>query len=280
MLIVTGTKRSGTSMWMQILRAAGIRVHGEAFPRDWGDMIRAANPHGFFESPLRQGIYFATNPHPKSGAYLHPRETRDLAVKVFIPGVVRSDLAFVDKVLASLRGWREYHGSLMRLYELEREARREKLEAEGKAYRPPAYLSPVLEWWRENYALIADHLLRRYPIHIVAYESVLEDPHRYIPEALEWLGVGDVSEALRQVDPSVRTHRGDAHEAEPDLPDDVARTFDGLYERVRDRRPIEPAFVEELNATQKKLAPRIEEELREVRRRELERRKALREQVP
>ena len=35
MIIVTGTKRSGTSMWMQILAAAGLPVFGEAFPRSW-----------------------------------------------------------------------------------------------------------------------------------------------------------------------------------------------------------------------------------------------------
>ena len=32
MIFVSGTKRSGTSMWMQVLRAAGLPVLGEAFP--------------------------------------------------------------------------------------------------------------------------------------------------------------------------------------------------------------------------------------------------------
>lgn len=260
---------------MQILRGAGVRVHGEAFPRDWGDVIRAANPHGFFESGLRTGIYFATNPHPKTGAYLRPEDTRDLAVKVFIPGVVRSDLAFITKVLASLRNWREYHGSLSRLYAMELRGRREKAEAEGKDYRPPRFPTPVLEWWRENYALICDHLVRRYPIHIVAYESVLEDPHRYIPEALSWLGVGDVDAALERVDPSVRTHRGNVSENEPDLSERVAAVFDELYERVRDRKPLEQSFVKQLNAVQAELAPRIEAELREIRAFERERRQAM-----
>ena len=40
MLFVTGTKRSGTSMWMQVLRAAGLPVIGTEFPRDWGEVIR------------------------------------------------------------------------------------------------------------------------------------------------------------------------------------------------------------------------------------------------
>ena len=118
MLLVTGTKRSGTSMWMQILKAAGVEILGDAFPRDWEDVIRDANPHGFFESQLREGIYFATNPSPTTGAYLRPEQTTDLAVKVFIPGVIKSDTAFIGKVLASMRNWREYGSSLRRLRSL------------------------------------------------------------------------------------------------------------------------------------------------------------------
>ncbi len=80
MIIVTGTKRSGTSMWMQILKAAGLRVLGEAFPRDWGETIRDANAQGFYESPLRHGIYYRTNPHPRTGAFLPPQDTKHMVV--------------------------------------------------------------------------------------------------------------------------------------------------------------------------------------------------------
>ena len=72
MIIVTGTKRSGTSMWMQVMVAAGLPVIGEKFPRDWGEVFREANPGGFYESELMTGIYWETNPHPQTGAYLFP----------------------------------------------------------------------------------------------------------------------------------------------------------------------------------------------------------------
>ena len=65
MIFVSGTKRSGTSMWMQVLQAAGLPILGKAFPRNWGTgPLRDANPDGFYETLLRNGIYFATNPHP------------------------------------------------------------------------------------------------------------------------------------------------------------------------------------------------------------------------
>ena len=67
MMIVTGTKRSGTSMWMQILIGAGYPIIGEAFPMRWEHTIKAANPEGFYESHLRRSptvlVDAAHNPH-------------------------------------------------------------------------------------------------------------------------------------------------------------------------------------------------------------------------
>ena len=103
MIIVTGTKRSGTSLWMQILIAAGIPYFGEAFPRDWETTLKEANKEGFYESMLRAGIYYATNPHPRSGAYFFPEQVERHCVKVFIPGLVRTDRAYIGRVVASMR---------------------------------------------------------------------------------------------------------------------------------------------------------------------------------
>jgi len=118
-IIVTGTKRSGTSMWMQALKAAGLPVLGEAFSGSWGESIRDANPKGFYESPFRQGVFYATNPDPKTGAYLRPEETKRVVVKVFVPGLIRTDIAYVDHVIATMRPWREYTRSIRKLYALE-----------------------------------------------------------------------------------------------------------------------------------------------------------------
>lgn len=263
MIIVTGTKRSGTSMWMRVLQAAGLPLIGDAFPGKWGETIRDANPGGFYESLLRRGIYFATNPHPRTGAYLFPDDTRGYAVKVFIPGLIRSDRAYIDKVIATMRPWREYVTSLERLYDMEHEAR-EKLA--GKSLPKPPRLPSALEWWAENYSLLSDLLTRRYPVHMVAYDSVLARPHEIIPEAIGWLGIGDPEAAAKVVDEKSRTQ-----EARPDeLPDPSieprdAAVFDAYYERVRDRQPIDVELIDELNAANERLAPRIAEALAKVR---------------
>lgn len=66
MVVVTGTWRSGTSLWMQVLQAAGLPVIGDRFPKRFA-ALRQANPAGFWESRLRTGIYYATNPDRETG---------------------------------------------------------------------------------------------------------------------------------------------------------------------------------------------------------------------
>jgi hypothetical protein len=243
MIIVTGTKRSGTSMWMQVLQAGGLQLVGEAFPKKWDQTIRDANPHGFYESPLRRGINFTTNPHPKTGAYLPPGLTRDVAVKVFIPGLVRSDLAYIHRVIASMRPWREYVRSLDRLYAMEHESLEKK---SGRTRQAPVRVPPMLEWWHENHSLIRDVVVRQYKAHFVSYDAVLRDPEKVIREVFGWIAVGDADQALAAVKPETRTQKVQEH-----LPDEPpeAEVFDDLYALVDSGKPLTGSFIEKLNET-------------------------------
>jgi hypothetical protein len=258
MIIVTGTKRSGTSMWMQVLAAAGFPTLGEAFPRDWARTIRAANPEGFFESPLRNGIYYATNPNPKTGAYLAPEATRRTVVKVFVPGLVKTDMAYVDKVLCTVRCVREYAASLERLYAMER---KNKAEADRQAGRAPLpgidHMPAWLEWWHDNYRLLSDTMMRRYPLHMISYASALAEPEKVVARALDWLGARRVDAAVARVREGLRTQH-DGAEAQPFPADaDTTAVFDELYARVHEQRALDGAFLARLDATHEKLAPLI-----------------------
>lgn len=254
MIIVTGTKRSGTSMWMQILIAAGLPPFGDAFPRKWGDRIREANPAGFYESLLRLGIYYKTNPHPKTGTYFFPEQVEQHVVKVFIPGLVRSDRAFIGQVVATMRPWREYEASLLRLYAME-DAKLPQMR------RPPRRLPPALEWWAENFQLLRDIATRRYRVHVQSYDGLLRDPSKVIAEVIDWLGHGDANAAVEAVQPELRTQeKPESDSIEPEL----ATVFDELYAAIDRGDAVSSAFVEMLNETNIILAPRIAEQERAI----------------
>ena len=257
MIIVTGTKRSGTSLWMQILIAAGIPYFGEAFPRDWETTLKEANKEGFYEFMLRNGIYHATNPHPRSGAYFFPEQVERHCVKVFIPGLVRTDRAYIGRVVASMRAWREYEASLQRLYVME-DAERNKNGGEDAA---PERMPPALEWWSENFALVRDISIRKYPVHAQSYDGLLRDPEKVIAQTIAWLGVGDADKALAAPKPQNRNFQ---QPASTSVPAEAAAVFDELYDAIDKRRELTHAFLLKLNETNELLTPQLRESGRRV----------------
>lgn len=235
-------------MWMQILAAAGLEVIGEKQPQHWGEHLTSANPDGFYESELVAGIYFRTNPHPVSGAFLFPDQTMHHAVKVFIPGLIRTDLAFIDRVIATVRPWRAFARSRDRLRALTRAA------AGGEEV---ATLAPGLEWWSENFALVRDVATRRYPVHMLSYDSLLADPEGTIAAVLAWVGVGDPVRGCAVVR---RERLGQREEGEVDgsglEPRHVA-AMDELYEHIHVGKALSQALVDQLNQVDRELRPRL-----------------------
>ncbi len=250
MIFVSGTKRSGTSMWMQVMQAAGLPILGQAFPRNWGNSaLRGANPDGFYESLLRNGVYYRTNPHPQTGKYFLPEHVAGYAVKVFVPGVIRSERAYIEYVLANVREWREYEASINRLYAMEAE-NLDKQRAKGVEVEEPFNFPPAYEWWMENFALVRDISLRRYPALLQTYDQVLEDPAGVIGRVLGKIGHGDVDAAVAAVKPDNRTQtRPESDAVEPKL----ARVFDDLYAAVAAGKGFGPALLRTLNDTNQAL---------------------------
>ncbi|NVB40194.1 hypothetical protein G6O69_20270 [Pseudenhygromyxa sp. WMMC2535] len=251
MLVVTGTPRSGTSMWMQILVAAGFDAIGEPFPGDWRSLLREANPDGYWESQLLGGVYYRSNPHPLTGAFLFPDQTRFHAVKIMIPGLVRSDIAYLDRVVATVREWRQFCASRERLQTMIDQHL--GLDPHEELFR--SRLPPALEWWLDNFALLRDIATRRYAAHVCSYQSLLDDPHEAIAEVLRWLERGDLDAAVAAVRPQHQTQRAQA--PTPALEPEFVEVFDELYDHIHRGLPLSAAFLTKLNETDLALRPQI-----------------------
>jgi hypothetical protein len=166
-----------------------------------------------------------------------------------------------------MRDWREYQASIRRLYRMEYEAKRSAAERQGRpAEVVPhyTYLAPALEWWNDNFTLLRDALIRRYPLHMVSYGAVLREPAGVVRETLGWLGRGDQARALAVVRESLRTQSAEAlQEAEPSgLTPAQEELFDELYRHVDQRLPLSGALIDRLNDTHDQLEPRIAEAVR------------------
>ena len=271
-------------MWMQLLNVAGFPPIGTAFPRDWENTLKDANPAGFWESELRKGIYYATNPAPRTGTYLFPEDTRRHAVKVFIPGLIKTDRAFIDGVIVTVRPWRQYVRSLRRLYAIEREAKRQARaesanEGSGDDIPDPVFFPPMLEWWMENFSLISDIVTRRYPFYMVSYNAVVEKPEQSVRGVFDWLKGGDVEAAIAHVQPPLRTQGGlqddSVVDEEGQLEPEVIEVFDQLFQVVHAQKPLTQAFVDRLNEINNLLTERIQVAVKETTGAQIERRKVI-----
>lgn len=260
MILVSGTKRSGTSMWMQALAAAGLPTIGTPFAAHWEASIREANPRGFHESILRQGIFYATNPHPKTGRWMHPDAVRRHVVKVFVPGLVRTDYAYIDHVVGTMRDWRCYGGSLTRLTGMEDAWIATQPDGDTRlanARRNRTVLPHPVEWFLENHELIRDVAVRGYPVNLCTYARVLRDPERELGAVLRWLGEGDVAAAVAAIEPSLTTQ--DPVEGDLGMDPAHAEVFDTLYATIDRNEPLRGPLIDELNRIRDALVERYGE---------------------
>ncbi len=215
-------------MWMQALGAGGVSVLGDAFPLDWKHTFADANVNGFFESSLWNGINSSTNPDPASGALITAEQSRDVAAKVFLPGLARSHREYLDRVIVSLRDWRAFEQSRLRADVIY-----------GRAADHNTVHQRVWRWWHEVTVGVTDIVRRGYPCRVVDYDAVLADPEGQMRPILEWLHVDvDVDAALSVVQPSLRTH---AHSPTPDVPAVWVDALDEVQESLREG-PLTPAL--------------------------------------
>jgi hypothetical protein len=253
MIVVTGTRRSGTSMWMQVLAASGIPVIGDAFPFGWERTIAEANPRGFFESRWRRGVWWATNPDPATGAWVSADQVRGHAVKMFARGLARTERAYIERVIVCVRDWREYGPSLARLEALERAGR---TAGAGRASR--RRLPAALEWWTELMLVLRDVAQRGLDARLVAYDAAVSAPTDVVAPVLRWLGAPDVDAGVLAVEGALRTVRA----SEVDHCADAAwqptaeqcGAFDALVACARWERPLDGATIALFNQVDAELS--------------------------
>lgn len=253
MILVSGASCSGTSLWMRILEAAGFAVLDPELSGEWASPIAATNPSGFHESSLRDGIYYKTNPHPRTGRYLRHDKTHHFAVTVSAQGVVRSDMAFLDRVVLSIRPFRQYVRSVSRRLEQERQAKSEEV---GLALPVPPNIAHALRWWDDNLCVLRDSIVRGYPLRAIAHDTALGDADA-LADTLHWLRAPDVEAGLAQAEPQQGGQSGVWLEERDSfgLPSQATDVFDELYERVRSSRGLDADFIQRTKETDDLLQP-------------------------
>ena len=204
-----------------------------------------------------------------------PHKTEKDIVKVFVPGLIQTDYAFIHRVVGTIRPWNEFSSSMERLLEMEFNSHLSEdnsdlnsdllVRVRSIINRPSLHWAHI--WWTDNFDLIHDALLKKYPINIVSYGRLLREPDVLIPSILNWchsplpsdinlykrkLSI-DMEKAIATVDTSLQTQASpqiDDH----DLPVEIINVFDNFYDCFNhNNSEISPSIVKDLNMVQENI---------------------------
>lgn len=230
MIIVSGTGRSGTSIWMHALAEAGVPIIGERYPLDWEESLQAFNTDGFYESTLRAGINFSTNRDPFTGDQVDPVRHRGHAVKVFTSGLLRTERRYIGHVVYTTRHWRAFVRSAGRLL---------AADAPHTTLPLPDVATLAEAWFRENLLVILDASARAYHLLPVSFERTLEDPRGQCHRVGEYLG-----QPLLEL--SIRLQRAMPQEEPQTFPRHVVSKCDRLHDMLTGNWPPRPSEIDAL----------------------------------
>jgi len=238
---------------MQILEKGGFQILGKKFPAHWKGLIDKANPRGFYESTLVQGINYHTNPDPRSGAWIPPQKVTNIGVKIFADGLVKTDYAYITRVIYSIRRWQECEASQKRIDEI-KDGHSELADTDPNRLRA-ARLPAGFTWWKANFSLVKDMQTRRYPAAVFSYAGLLKEPEKTISAAFEWIGNGDVTGAVTAVERSLQTQK---EITLPGVEHSYGEVFDELYDSLCRTQQITPAFFRKLVETDSRITREID----------------------
>jgi hypothetical protein len=231
MIVATHTEHERAAAWIDVLRAAGAPVLGESIPKTWSEHAETAVQPSFFATLGDQGVFYKTNPDPYSQVYLDAAEAEDVAFRMKVNAVLRSERAYLGHVVASMPHFRA-------------------VEGEGER------LAAVLLWWNDYVGLLRDASTRRYPLHLVSEEALARAPEATLRTVLGFVGA-PLTEAAERVASALPAPRPRDPDAGRGLPPTVLDVFEELHRRVDQDEGFDRPFLERLYAVNQALTPQI-----------------------
>ncbi len=235
MIVVTHTAYAHAAAFVEVLRAAGLPVLGEAIPAAWSEHAEEAVQPSFFATLGDQGIFYKTNPDPYSQVYLDAAEAEGFALAMKVNAVQRSERAFLGHVVAVMPHF----------------ARATAADASDEDE-----LAAVLLWWNDYVSLLRDAATRRYPLRLFSAEALARDPEATLGAVLGFAGA-ELTEAAVHATRALPAPGEGRPGAASALPPTVLDVFEELHRRVDQDEGFDRPFLERLYAVNQALTPQI-----------------------
>jgi hypothetical protein len=232
MIILTEAAARGSTTWVDVLRAAGVPVLGEALPSGWSEHARASAGPEFFAALRDQGLYFKTNPDPLHQTYLSSEEAAGFAMAASPNAILRTERAFLEAVVVSVPS--------------------------PLAVADAGGPSALLLWWSDVFGMLRDASTRRFGLRLVTEAAVVRAPVETVEGVFGFLGLAPRESALEAACEVARgaTARVRGPVAgETGLPASILDVFEELHARVDEGRGFDRPFLERVYAVHEAVKP-------------------------
>lgn len=253
MIIVTGAKRSGTSMMMQMAEEAGFHCQGEKYPKAWADRgakVQDYNPDGFYEvlGIVDNGANNLNMMHP-------PKSVEHDFIKIFSSGLPRTDGAYLEKVVLCIRDWRDQVRSWKALkaantlLKPKKEVKVSDINEHKNKY-PDGY-----EWFYDYYQIVKDLVKRRYPLVVVDHDDLIDNTKKEVESLKAFFRVGRWDLAGKKVRKDLREKLDGIDLV---VSDELSAMLDSIYEGIKSGQ-INQQLLNQMDAVEKIMAPKVNE---------------------
>ena len=229
LIVVTGEPRSGTSLMMQTLKHLGLDIAGSDAPwKRHGDEKRVEraeylNPKGFYEI---SGVVMRGFRDDSMARKFYGK-----AIKIITPGLFRTKLRHVDKIIFCLRDPREIALSQSKLVSgvtvFTEEG--EKYAPELQKIEPKRYIQSMgrFVFWQKTFPEFWEKVI------IINYKDMLQSPDETIFEIVDFIkpstSLDRYLKAVSEVDPSL--YRSVDFEWETEDGELAQRIYEGMQKQ-------------------------------------------------
>lgn len=216
MIIVSGLRRTGTSLMMNILKEAGFDAYAALFSHEtWESKLKELNPNGFFESAFRDS---GVNPIQME---FSPKEVEYTAIKVFASAIPRCDGEYITKQIIMLRDFSEVYKSQERMKELD-----EKKELDSKE----DIFEPGETYLLDYYCVLRDIVKRNKPTLFIDYYDVMQKKDEVLGTLRRFIGCGRFDLAYNLIDDKLYRNRKEKINI---LQTDLTKYLDLFYNQMK-----------------------------------------------
>ena len=238
---------------MSMMNEAGFPVLGSKFPLNWEEKRTEKNKDlEFPQNPSETGFWedmnIVDNGCNNVTMNINPENLKDHAAKIFFSGMIKTDLAYIDKVILCIRDCKSYTSSWEKVLSFNLKENNKKTEK---------YPYPIgTEFVCKYSILLKDYVKRKYKMIVIDYDQMLNDPEKICTNLKSFIGSGRFDLSKNLIDKKFNNHSNVSCSEKDEFAPGFFDFADNMHNSLKNGN-ISAQFLENINYWSRRCAEEI-----------------------